>query len=178
MQLLLSISLHQPISETYPSSKTCLSLSKMCLCFLNFTEMAIIGSQLAWRQTSTEEIYMHISHKTYLSLSTRQRRICLQIFKVKCVCVSYTVLKWPAQVPSVLKDKHQHMQLLLSNSLHQPTSKTYPSSQDISVFIDEAKTNMSLDIQRKICLCFLYFPKMAITGSKVVQRQINTNVYN
>ena len=108
--------------------------------------MAIIGSQLAQRQTSTEEIYMHISHKTYLSLSTRQRRICLQIFKVKCVCVSYTVLKWPAQVPSVLKDKHQHMQLLLSNSLHQPISEAYPSS----------KTYPSLSV---MCLCFLNFPE-------------------
>ena len=27
--------------------------------------------------------------------------------------------------------------------------------QDVSVFIDEAKTNTSLDIQSQMCLCFL-----------------------
>ena len=37
--------------------------------------------------------------------------------------------------------------------------------QDVSVFIDEAKTNTSLDIQSQMCLCFLYSPKMASTGS-------------
>ena len=44
-------------------------------------------------------IRMHLSHKTCQSLSTRQRRICLYTFNVKCVFVSYTVLKWPLNIP-------------------------------------------------------------------------------
>ena len=117
--------------------------------------MTIAGSQLAQRQTShMRNLRACFSHKTYLSLSTRQRRICLQIFKDKGVCVSYTGLKQPAQAHRVLKDKHRHMQLLLSISLHQPISETYPSSM----------TCLSLSM---MCLCFLNFTEMAIIGSQL-----------
>ena len=67
---------------------------------------------------------MHLSHKTCLSSSTRQRRICLYTFNVKCVFVSYTGLKWPLNIPVTII---QHVFWLFSyifRTMLRPPKKT------------------------------------------------------